>query len=400
MKIIIYLLLGFVLSGCTHSIREHVSIPSIRIDADRIETLKLSDFFTDVSYIPLTDSSLVSTIERAKIYDDKLFLLTNKSVLVFDVNSGRFLSSVRHSGGGPGEYISLYDMLYDKEENVIELLDMNKQKVLRYGMDNHFISEFKTSFSSFAFHKIAPSTYLFYNNNMTSDITDRKLIRYDTRTSKMVASYFPIDKHMASYFFTADANNFGSAVNPSFHFCPSDTIYGFTGNYEPYAKYVLDFGKNHTPPQFYKKNYSDILDFSVKATKQNYIYLYDNFCENDHMAMLFFRNDENIYWVLYDKNTQLAHTVDQWMDDYHSNTAIHMGYGNGPYVMDDTYLYFFLQPDQLIDLMKNENRSNEHERHHNILDDLYHSPDFSEQSNPIIVKCKFKKDEKVCRKTA
>jgi hypothetical protein len=390
MKGVICLLLGFVLSGCAGSIREQSSIPLIRIDIDRIEILKLSDFFAEVSYVPLTDSFLVSTVERAKVYGDKLFLLTDKSVLVFDLNTGESLSSIRHLGDGPGEYISLYDMLYDKNENIIELLDMNGQKVLRYGMNDHFISEFKTSFSSFSFYKIAPSAYLFYNNNMISDVTDRKLVRYDARTSKITASWFPIDKHLASYFFTVDANNFGSVLTPSFHFCPSDTIYGFTDNCEPSARYVLNFGKNHTPAQFYKKNYSDIFDFSVKATRQNYIYLYDNFCENDYAAMFFFRNDKNIYWVLYDKNTQTAHVTDQWMDDYHSGTSIHTGYGNGPFVMDDTSLYFFLQPDQLIDLMKNEKRSNGYKSHSNILDSLYHSSDFSEQSNPIIVKCKFR----------
>jgi hypothetical protein len=389
MKIIIYLLpvFGFVFSCCTRSIQEQAPIPSITVNIDRIEALKLSDFFVDVTYVPLADSFLVSTIERAKIYEDKLFLLTDKSVLIFDVNSGGCLSHVKHLGGGPGEYISLYDMLYDKNENVIELLDMNKQKVLRYGYDDHFIGEFKTSFSSFSFYKITPSTYLFYNNNMISDHTDCNLVRYDVKASKITASYFPIDKHLASYFFTTSTNDFGSAANPSFHLCPSDTIYGFTDDNEPYAKYVLDFGKHHTPARFYKEDYSDILDFSTKAVQREYIYLFGNFCENNYMAALFIRNDKNIYWALYDKNKQTVHAIDRWRDDYHSRTFIPLTYGNGPFIMDETYLYFFLQPDQLIDLMENENRSTLQE---NQLDTLYHSPAFSEQSNPIIVKCKFK----------
>jgi hypothetical protein len=55
--------------------------------------------------------------------------------------------------------------------------------------------------------------------------------------------------------------------------------------------------------------------------------------------------------------------------------------------MDEDYLYFFLQPTQLIDLMEKEKSSNEN--NHEILDKIYHSADFSEQSNPILVKCKF-----------
>jgi hypothetical protein len=339
----------------------------------------------------LSDSLLAGTIERAKIYDGKLFLLTVKSILVFDVNSGKPLSYVNRPGGGPGEYVSLYDMLYDKEENVIEALDMNGQKVLRYGFDGRFINEFKTPFSSFSFHKIAPSVYLFYNSNMISDVTDCKLIRYDARTSTVTASHFPVNRHLASYFFTVDANNFTSATTLSFHPSPSDTIYGFTDDFEPYARYVLNFGRHHTPSRFYKENYSDIRDFSVKAARRGYIFLSDNFCENRYMAALFFRSDQNIYWTLYDRKTQTVHTTDRWLDDFHARTAVDMVYGNGPFLMDSACLYFFMQPDQLIDIMEKENRSTMMpENQFNILDSLYRSPDFSEQSNPVLVRCKFK----------
>jgi hypothetical protein len=383
------------LLNCSHSGQKQVDIQdvisSVVIDADKVETLKLSDFFIDISYVPLSDYLLISTIERVKIYDDKLFLLTNQSVFAFDINSGEAILNMRHLGQGPGEYNSLYDMLYDKNENTVELLDMNKQKVLRYGFDNHYIDEFKTSFFSFSFHKIDSYTYLFYNNNMMSDMTSHKLIRYDVRSSKITAADFPIDKHLASYFFMVDVNNFGSVTTPSFHFCPSDTIYGFTDNYEPYAKYVLNFGKHHTPHRFYKENYDDIYDFSVKAVQSSYIYSYGNFCENDDIAALFFRNDQKMYWVLYDKHTQTAQTMNQWIDDYHSKTPIHVDYNNGPFVMDQEYLYFFLQPGQLIDLIKKEISLNTQEINHDMLDKIYHSSAFSEESNPILVKCKFRK---------
>jgi hypothetical protein len=390
MKNISCFLLGFLFLSCSHPVQEpQTSVPSITIDADNVETLKLSDFFSDISYVLLSDSFLIGDMDEAKIYDGKLFVLTNKSVLVFDTQSGGALLNVRHPGQGPGEYISLYDMLYDKNENTVELLDMNKQKVLKYGFDGHFISEFKTSFSSFSFHKINPSTYLFDNNNMMSDITRHRLIRYDARTSKITATRFPIDRHLATYFFVT-GNSFGSTSNPSFHFSPSDTVYGFTDDYAPYAKYVLDFGKHHTPHRFYRENYTDIRDFSVKADRLSYIHTYGNFCENDSMAALHFLKDKKHCWVLYDKNTHATRTADRWIDDYHSGSSINIAYNNGPFIMDTEYLYFFLQPSQLISLMEKDKRLNVRENSHGNLNDICHSPDFSEQSNPILVKCKFK----------
>jgi hypothetical protein len=373
------------LCACSHPVREQRDIPLIRIDADDVEVLKSSDKFSEVSYTPLSDSSLIGTVERVKIHDDKLFLLTDQSVLAFDVNSGKALLNISHPGGGPGEYISLYDMLYDKNENTVELLDMNEQKVLKYGFDGLFISEFKTSFSSFAFRKITPSVYLFYNNNMASDITSHKLVLFDTKTSKIVARHFPIDKHMATYFFTIDAGNFGSEANPSFHFSASDTVYGFTAeSHVPYPMYVLNFGKHHVPPRFYKENFTDIHDFAEKAAQNSYIYTHNNFYENDRIAALSFFHDRKSYWVLYDKDTQKVTTANRWIDDYHANSPIDITYGNGPFVLDGEYMYFFMQPVQLIELIKTGSRKS------NILDSICHSSGFSEESNPVLIKCKIK----------
>jgi hypothetical protein len=106
---------------------------------------------------------------------------------------------------------------------------------------------------------------------------------------------------------------------------------------------------------------------------------------------LFFRNDQKLYWVLYDKHAQTVQTINQWIDDYHSKTPIHVNYNNGPFVMDQEYLYFFLQPGQLIDLMEKEKGLNTQEINHDMLDKIYHSSAFFEESNPILVKCKFRK---------
>jgi hypothetical protein len=388
MRLFFIVPLSFIFFSC-HPNQDQAIIPLITIDINQTKTLNLSDFFSDISYISLSDSFLIGEIECTKIYDDKLFLLTNKSILIFDIKSGSSLLSLRHFGRGPGEYMSLYDMLYDKNENTVELLDMNEQKVLKYGLDNQFISEFKTSFFSFSFRKIDRFTYLFYNNNMVSNISDHKLIRYDMKTSKIVENYFPINKHIANYFYVVDVNNFGSVTNPTFHFCPSDTVYGFTDNNELYPKYVLDFGKNHTPHDFYSKNYMDILDFSVKAVQHSYIYTYTNFCENDHIAAFYFRNDRKFYWVLYDKNEQTVCTIDRWMDDYHFNTSIDIDYRNVQFIVDRDYLYFFLLPEQLIKLIEKEKNFQRSEQ--NVLSNIYNSPVFSEESNPVLVKCKFRK---------
>jgi hypothetical protein len=69
MKFIFYFLLGLAFLSCSPTIRKQTFVPVISMDADRIETLKLSDLFAHVSYIPLSDSCLVGSVERAKILE-------------------------------------------------------------------------------------------------------------------------------------------------------------------------------------------------------------------------------------------------------------------------------------------------------------------------------------------
>jgi hypothetical protein len=42
------------------------------------------------------------TFEQAKVYGDKLFLLGDRRVLIFDVHSGKALLDVSCAGSGPG----------------------------------------------------------------------------------------------------------------------------------------------------------------------------------------------------------------------------------------------------------------------------------------------------------
>jgi hypothetical protein len=389
MKIIFYSLFVLFFAACTSIVKKEMVIPQISINIKESEPLKLSTFFDEIQYIPLSDSLLIGDIDRIKLYDEKLLLLTNKSVILYDLYSGELITSIRHIGGGSNEYSSLYDMLFDKEENTLELLDMNGQKVLKYDINGNFIDGFKTSFSSFSFYKKNSSYYWFYNNNMSSDITDHKLVAYNPKEEKIITQSLPIDKHLAEYFYVIDANNFSSYPSFSFYFCPSDTIYHILDNNELIPQYVINLGANHVPLWFYKERYADIADFSKKANERSYIYLVGNYAENAHMIGLSIRNLQNIYWSFYDKKNQVTYLGDRLLDDYNFKDDILIKNGNGPFIVNEEQMCFILQPSQFMDLIKLSQSKNV-----SINEDMlriYNSPDFSEFSNPIIVLCRFKK---------
>jgi hypothetical protein len=232
--------------------------------------------------------------------------------------------------------------------------------VLKYDINGGFISAFNTGFSSFTFYKINSDEYFFYNGNNISK-THHQLIRYNAKEGKIVATYFPIDEHMATYFYVLTTNNFGTKQHPFFSsYAPSDTIYGFTETHDFYPKYVIDFDKHRVPSSFYKSRYSDIRDFSIEAAKRGYIYTYNNFCENSYLCAFSFYADNHNYWVLYNKQTGQTRTINSIIDDFHSNAPIDITFDNEPMMIDNNYLYFFLQAEQ------------------------------SEEENMVLVRCKFK----------
>lgn len=384
----LFLFAALLLFACSRPAAPGDGVRRIRVDAGRVEALRLEEWFSEVSYVPLSDDLLIGTVERAKVRDGKLLVLADGDVSVFDVDSGRALLRVSHEGAGPGEYVSLSDMLYDSEADAVEVLDRNGRKVLRYGMDGRFAGEVRLPFSPFAFRRVAPSRYLFYNNNMVSEATDCRLVLYDAEASEVVGAYFPVDRHLATYFFVLDAGNFGSGTNVSFHFAASDTVYGFTDACVPRPKYVIDFGAHRVPPRFYGEDYEDIRDFSEQAARNGYIYMYGNFQEEGNVAAFSFHRDGEVYWVLYDSELGTATVVNRWTDGADAGAEVGIAHGNGPFALDDGYMYFFLPPDQLIELAERADGAGV--RVNGALNRIRDAYGFSEESNPVLVKCRLK----------
>ena len=285
---------------------------------------------------------------------------------------------------GPGEYKSVYDMYVDEKHETVELLDMNGQKIQKYNKEGHYMEEFSIPFPSFAFHKISDTDYLFYNNNITSELTDSKLIVYNSSADTIKTQHFPIDKHLSSYFFVVEGNNFSKTKDGvSFFSCPSSAIYNIDpSSYEASEKYVIDFGKHRVPAEFYKENYNDIFDFAQKAIKHEYIYFVNNFAENDNYIAISFRLDKENYLSLYSKTDKKVIAGKAFQDDIHfKDTPISFEYYNFPFAINNERLYFLMQPEQILSASTEKGVELPFDNSVKVL---------NEQSNPILVVCKFK----------
>ena len=60
----------------------------------------------------------------------------------------------------------------------------------------------------FSFFTNEKNDYWLYNNNMPYEDIKSKVVHYDASKGAVKEQYFPIDMHIANYFFVVEGNNF------------------------------------------------------------------------------------------------------------------------------------------------------------------------------------------------
>lgn len=116
--------------------------------------LKLSDLGSSVRFVRLetTDSSLVSDQWRGFVYGDKIMIGNNRSIMtggeqlgramVFDINTGKFITSAGSQGQGPGEYFSPNPMAMNPATGDTYFTGSNAKGWVVYSIDGLYKNTF------------------------------------------------------------------------------------------------------------------------------------------------------------------------------------------------------------------------------------------------------------------
>jgi hypothetical protein len=366
---------------------------NVRTDPD----IRFSTVFTNAKYTLLCDkdSFLIGDVDKMKIYDEKIILLSSGRVLIFDRNTGKDILSIQHSGNAPNEYLSLDDVLIDDSTHTVELLDHQKRKIQQYDFNGNFLNEIILPFRPQSFFKKDAENYWFYNSNFSSDVSGYRLVHYNVKKEKVEHEYFRIDDHMASYFYVIEGNNFNRYSSDLTFVCtPEHTLYDIQEQGNIVSKYIIDFGKNQVPPSFFERNYEDIADFAGKADKNEYIFFVTNLVENEYYIFFSYKFVDAIYWSFYNKGQHTINSGSVMYDDIHfGDIGLALHYSNCFASTDDSFC-FLLQPYQFIGLVEKYKLKNgdamfeELMRLYPDIYEIYSNPDFNDQSNPILVTCK------------
>lgn len=385
-RVTILLFLGLFFSCSSSKKEKNGEEESIVVEIANDSHLFFSKVFEQVDYIPLetTDSALVGVVERFRVFDDKVCLLCDKSMLLFDSRTGRSHLNLSKLGNAPGEYKSLYDMYVDKETGIMELLDRSDRKLYKYSLDGTFIETMELPSMPFSFIPDKEAFYWLYNNNWPTEEVKSKLLLFDAVNKKVCGEYFPIDSHLANYYFVVEGNNFVRRGDETlFYFSPSEKIYSLRGKEAPVPVYSVDFGRHAVPEEFYERNFADIMELSAEATKRGYIYFVNNFAANNDYVQLSFFSEEKPFWSIYLIREGITYTGHLLQDDINSLKAFEASNLNTLFSIEGDYLYFLISPDQFLEMSRN-NR---------IFAEKVNAFGISEQSNPLLVKCKFKKNQ-------
>lgn len=392
MKKIYYLcsiILCTIFLACSSKSNKSAKIESdnvISMNLDNEEPLLASTLFDTIMYVPLetSDSFLFSRISHLKVSDNNIYFISDKSFFLFDTETGKGKTKISKLDAGPEGYVSVFDSNIDVSSNEIELLDNNGKKIVVYDMNGNFKRSIPLPFMSFMFTKTDKNTYWLYNNNLLSDVSNSKVVRFNSDKNIIEEEYDTIDRHLAEYFFVEDESNLIRQGNCLlYHSSPSDKIYQITPGVGIETSYVLDLGKYEAPEDFYSAKYQDVMEFVEAANKNNYVFEIPTFSVNHKMVAIACMKKGKLYTTFHMKESGNDITFSSFYDNFNFSKPLPLEGKNMSFCLDNKYFYFIITPEQLISLQKNSsNRSK--------IDKWMNDKKITEFSNPILVKCKLK----------
>lgn len=94
----------------------------ITIDLGKIRgniEVGLSEFVEPLEVIQLEGGSQDMMFERGRMAISENYILTGRTLKLFDRKTGKFITQVGNQGRGPGEYALLYDVQISEKDNRI-----------------------------------------------------------------------------------------------------------------------------------------------------------------------------------------------------------------------------------------------------------------------------------------
>ena len=281
-KIFLFLIfLTIVIYSCQQTERYH-SITTVDVDVASNSELKLSKYFENFRMLKLPSDSVIGEINRIR-YDNNLIYISDKRTMFIFSNSGELLSSFTKRGRGPGEYSSITDFTVDGNEIII--LDRSLRKLLVYNHFGECISNRSLEYWAQAISPVVNNIYFLYFGTQYNDNNEgHKLCK--VKFGQEESLYLDIDKNKEKYLRIFSRHNFYHHKESIYFFeALNDTVYNTVEDGSMQPLFYVDYKGKNIPSSFFKKGYTDILNFFEEFNMTSYAYGVVDFVVNDHFLM-------------------------------------------------------------------------------------------------------------------
>jgi len=376
---------------------EPASLTRIKVDIDQARTLKMSEFFSGITYFHLEtpDNTPIGRIEKITVRDPYIALYDRQkaSVWIF-TKDGDYVNEINiPPGRGPGELEHLQDAFFG-EDHLIHV--MGAFKLLVFDLNGNVVGENNIDYMVYNFY-YDPDSELYFGNagsilnaNIPPQHKSRRLFAF-RKDGSVQASYLPIEKMKQGIDFSVP-NYFPEFRDQVYYFEHlSDTVYTLEGT-DLTPVYYLDFGRYKIPAEVFSRrtNYSKEIwqwvEFVENELKGKYIVYKHNFELTNEFIYFKINTGEEGYVVFYDRNSNNIHIG-------RNNLVNDIDYGYSPffYLSSDSSLYSYVEANSFLRHMNNI-YENEPEK--------YDSPKMhrlrelaqrlGESHNPILMRLDFK----------
>jgi hypothetical protein len=159
-------LLTLVFIGCKNY-KNAEQVDTIDIESIKQEIIKLTDLKNEFRVICLEtiEESLIQYIKKVILNEKRIYILDNQlpTLAVFN-EDGSFIMNIGKHGNGPGEYYFPSDFIIDKKNNLIEIYDGLRKRILKYDLDGNFIDKTEVPELGHYFIKFSDGSYLVHTN--------------------------------------------------------------------------------------------------------------------------------------------------------------------------------------------------------------------------------------------
>ena len=359
MKLYIFCSFLFLLS-CSENKSKYIienapQTDTIYIDIDNAKRYSYLHMFEKIDYIltPYDSAFCIGKVDKLLITDSLLFVMDRKisrGIYMLD-KQGNSVATIHKTGSGPGEYIAMKDISYDKETQEVEAYGVVRRKHVYYTLQGNFVGEKDIPYSLLRVEQIGGNYILHTDYAKSEDLKwDGKypnLILWNPKENSVefAADYFKAPAAKATLI-TSEPQF--SKLNDTLYSIKPDhcnTVYHVTPH-QIYPAYQLDFGPYNLDEEFWDMASKKRMKFKTLDAYSDSRNLCETFrfLEGENFLYFVCKQKKTVTHVFYSKKTKTLKQIAKFENDMDYVTPFR------PIAIYDDKLYGLLDSEEVYNM--------------------------------------------------